>query len=90
MNWITSSYCDANTCVQWAWVTSSYSVGGNCVQWAWVTSSHCDTSACVEVAQDADTALIRDSKDPQGPMLHFPRQAVREFLTGAKAGEFDQ
>lgn len=72
------------------WITSSYCVSGDCVQWAWGKSSHCDTSACVEVAQDAEFSLLRDSKNPDGPWLQFPRQAVREFLAGVKDGQFDQ
>lgn len=74
MNWIQSSYCGSNACVQWAWITSS----------------HCGDGDCVEVAQDTEIGVLRDSKDPEGPVLMFPRQAVREFLTGVKAGDFNR
>lgn len=90
MNWISSSHCDSNTCVQFAWIKSSYSTdNGTCVQWAWTKSSYsAGNGACVEVAQDTEIGLLRDSKDPDGPVLQFPRQAVREFLTGVKADQF--
>lgn len=36
--------------------------------------------ACVEMAVQADTRLVRDSKNPSGPMLTFPAGAMRIFL----------
>lgn len=54
----------------------------------WIKSSYSGKDDCVEVAQDTEIGLVRDSKDPDGPVLQFPRQAVREFLAGVKAGEF--
>jgi hypothetical protein len=41
---------------------------------------------CVEVGF---TVHVRDSKDPNGPVLHFTETEWREFLSGAKQGEFD-
>jgi hypothetical protein len=32
---------------------------------------------------------VRDSKDPDGPVLLYTRAEWRAFLHGAKAGEFD-
>lgn len=46
-------------------------------------------AACVEVADVDEGVLIRDSKDPDGPMLSFNRAEWSAFLAGAKAGEFD-
>lgn len=46
---------------------------------------------CVEVAYAADgSAAMRDSKDPQGPILKFSVDAFAEFLAAVKRGEFDQ
>lgn len=46
---------------------------------------------CVEAARlpDGGTAL-RDSKDPDGPVLAFTPAEWDAFLGGARAGEFDQ
>jgi hypothetical protein len=44
---------------------------------------------CVELAIIPAGIAVRDSKDPQGPMLHFTREELAAFLHGAKAGEFD-
>lgn len=48
------------------------------------------TGGCVEVARDGDLTLVRDSKDPTGPVLSYNRGEWDAFLRGAKAGEFDR
>jgi uncharacterized protein DUF397 len=53
------------------WRKSSYSGGGN---------------NCVEVASDAATVAIRDSKDPQGGQLVFGASAWTAFTTAIKHG----
>jgi len=65
------------------WRTSSYSTGnGDCVQVGWRTSSYSVGSGnCVEVAPAPDRVLVRDSKDPDGPILAVPTPAWRAFLT---------
>jgi hypothetical protein len=45
--------------------------------------------SCVEVATIATLVLVRDSKDPDGPVLAFTRIEWTEFLTGVRRGEFD-
>jgi uncharacterized protein DUF397 len=55
----------------------------------WRTSSFSDGMNCVQVAEIGDTVAVRDSKDPDGPVLHFTRSEMLAFLRGAKAGEFD-
>ncbi|MQA24896.1 MAG: DUF397 domain-containing protein [Micromonosporaceae bacterium] len=37
---------------------------------------------CVEVALLPDRVMVRDSKDPHGPMLAVPPSEWRAFLTG--------
>ncbi len=54
----------------------------------WRKSSRCATSGCVEVARVGDSVLVRDSKDPDGPVLTFDREEWTAFLAGAAAGEF--
>lgn len=45
---------------------------------------------CVEVAVPGDgRVLVRDSKDPGGPVLSFTPGEWDAFLDGAKRGEFD-
>lgn len=44
---------------------------------------------CVEVGFVTSEVLMRDSKDPEGPVLHFTIDEWKAFLAGAKAGEFD-
>jgi Domain of unknown function (DUF397) len=56
----------------------------------WRTSSRSsDGENCVEVAYQPDTVAVRDSKNPNGPVLAFSPDALHRFLTGAKAGQFD-
>ena len=55
----------------------------------WIKSSASYASgACVEFAQQGDTVLLRDSKDP-AVWLRYTRAEIGAFLTGAKLGEFD-
>ena len=58
----------------------------------WVKSSLSFANGnCVEIATLADDMIgIRDSKDPQGPVLRFTRGEWNAFLAGAQRGEFDQ
>jgi hypothetical protein len=54
------------------WRTSSYSGSGN---------------DCVQVATDGSTGItVRDSKDPQGPVLIFTVGAWTNLVTAIMAG----
>lgn len=45
---------------------------------------------CVEVASLADgTIAVRDSKNPDGPVLTFTPAGWREFIGSVKAGRHD-
>jgi hypothetical protein len=45
---------------------------------------------CVEVARiDTDTVAVRDSKDPDGPVLRFRQAEWEAFLDGVTRREFD-
>jgi uncharacterized protein DUF397 len=56
----------------------------------WRKSSHSngDGGSCVEVA-DGHPALVpvRDSKNPHGPALVFPKDAWTAFISGIKTGD---
>lgn len=43
---------------------------------------------CVEV-RGSDLVEVRDSKDPDGPVLRFTPHEWACFLDGARKGEFD-
>jgi Domain of unknown function (DUF397) len=44
---------------------------------------------CVEIASVAGKIAIRDSKDPDGPVLVYTSAEFGAFLDGARNGEFD-
>ncbi|MFC8450951.1 DUF397 domain-containing protein [Kitasatospora sp. NPDC057223] len=58
----------------------------------WRKSSHSGgNGACVEIAVPGAAAVaVRDSKDPQGPQLHFSPEAWTAFATAAGAGAFGE
>jgi hypothetical protein len=61
---------------------------------AWRKSTYSGNGGeCVEVADnfaaEHGIVLVRDSKDPAGPILTFTRGEWTAFLHGAAAGEFD-
>jgi hypothetical protein len=55
----------------------------------WRKSSHSGANGCVEVARRSDGIAVRDSKDPDGPVLVFTDHEWRAFLAGVRDGEFD-
>lgn len=57
------------------WYRSSHSVGAE--------------QTCVEVAMCETVVLLRDSKDPAGPVLRFSRREWEAFLLAARDGEFE-
>lgn len=58
----------------------------------WRKSDYCSWGPdCVEVALRPDgTVAVRDSKDPDGPVLEFTGSEWVAFLAGVRAGQFDQ
>jgi hypothetical protein len=55
----------------------------------WRTSSKSGGGSCVAIAADGELTHVRDSRDPDGPMLTFHRDAFRDFLDGLKATGVD-
>jgi Domain of unknown function (DUF397) len=57
---------------------------------AWL-KAQCSTpnGQCVEIASAGGKVAIRDSKDPDGPILVYTPREFSAFLEGARNGEFD-
>lgn len=54
----------------------------------WTRSTFCSGGNCVEVAKSGGDVLVRDSKNPDGPVLEFTGDEWAAFIAGAAAGEF--
>lgn len=68
------------------WRKSSRSAGnGACVEWR-KSSYSSDSANCVEVAGFEDTVLLRDSKDPVGPVLSFGAAAWHRLVAAVQEG----
>lgn len=71
------------------WSRSSFCSDNTCVEVTWVSASACSGGQCVEVGCDGDLILVRNSRDPDGPVLSCTMQEWSAFLNGARNGEFD-
>jgi hypothetical protein len=60
-------------------------------QLAWHKSSNSGDQAsdCVETAALASGVVARDSRDPQGPVLHLTGAAWMDLLGKVKSGSLD-
>lgn len=60
-------------------------------QLVWFKSSASDSAGgCVEAARLPDGGMaVRDSKDPEGPVLSYTAHEWECFLAGVAGGEFD-
>ena len=57
---------------------------------AWFKSSRSNGSgSCVEVRMTPNGVDVRDTKDREGPQLHFTPAEWDAFIGGAKDGDFD-
>ena len=57
----------------------------------WIKSSMSNgATQCVETTSIKEgEILVRNSRDPEGPILAFTKAEWVAFIAGAKAGEFD-
>jgi hypothetical protein len=86
-NWRKSSYSQINgNCLEARWRKSSHSAyNGSCLEAAWHRSSHSYSNGnCTEAALRDGTVLVRDSKDPGGPVLAFSPADWVAFTEGIK------
>jgi uncharacterized protein DUF397 len=56
---------------------------------AWKKSTWSSTDGCVEVAYTGDQIAVRQSKDPDGPVLVFTPHEWKAFISGVHGGEFE-
>ena len=57
---------------------------------AWIKADVSDSSgSCDERRRHAGAIEVRDSKDPEGPVLRYTSAEWAAWLDGAKKGEFD-
>lgn len=57
----------------------------------WRKSSYsADTANCVEFAETPDGRAVRDSKDPDGPILTYTIASWHDFITDIRQGLFDR
>lgn len=57
---------------------------------SWSKSSRSNASGdCLEVAYLLDLVGVRDSKNPDGPILTFSRAEWAAFIAGVKDGRFE-
>jgi hypothetical protein len=55
----------------------------------WRKSTRCDSGTCVEVALTVDRHVaMRNSTDPDGPVLTFSTDAWSAFIKDIQGGEF--
>jgi hypothetical protein len=74
------------------WKKSSYSNSfSNGVEVAWRRSSHSFSNGQrVEAASTGGTVLVRESKDPDGPVLTFRSPEWDAFIQGMEYAQFSQ
>ena len=56
----------------------------------WRKSSRSQFNACVEVRFVGESVPLRNSRDPDGPVLVFTAREWDAFVAGVKLGEFDR
>ena len=79
------------------WRKSSYSNGqGDCVELAalgaarWRKSSYSNAEGnCVELAEAGTGIALRDSKNPEGPVLRFTTAEWMMLTAAVKTGRYD-
>lgn len=57
----------------------------------WRRAARCDNSSgnCVEIKAAGSAFAVRDSKDPDGPLLLFAGGEFMAFVGAIRNGEFD-
>lgn len=66
------------------WKRSSRCDTSACVEVAWDKPSHCQHGDCVKVGHSKGQVLMRDSKDPDGPVLRLTKDQWQQFISYLK------
>ncbi len=77
---VDAARCDTGSCVEVEFRCES----SNCVE----VDRRCGMGECVEVENCGHGVRVRDSKDPEGPVLTFTNGEWAAFIAGARNGEF--
>lgn len=56
----------------------------------WYISRTCDAGACIKIARKDGLVVIGNTNKPDGPFSEFTVEEWRQFLAGAKLGDFDE
>jgi hypothetical protein len=59
------------------------------IEWSKASYSASGGGNCVEVGTVGRVVAVRDSKDPDGPMLAFTPAEWEAFIRRVQAGDFD-
>jgi Domain of unknown function (DUF397) len=59
------------------------------VEARWHKSTFSSSTGCVEIAETPEVIGVRDTKDPEGPVLRFSPEEWGAFVAGVRNGEFD-
>jgi predicted secreted Zn-dependent protease len=55
----------------------------------WRVAKACESGACIMVASQGDAVLFGNTNNPDGPAFAYTKAEWKEFLAGAKRGDFD-
>jgi hypothetical protein len=55
----------------------------------WRVSRTCDSGACIMVARYGDSVVFGNTSQLGGPIYAYTLDEWKEFLSGAKLGDFD-
>ena len=55
----------------------------------WRVSRTCESGACIMVARNGNSVVFGNTQYPDGPVFTYTDAEWREFLAGAKQGDFD-
>lgn len=55
----------------------------------WVRAKRCESGNCVEIARVDDKIAVRNSTQPDGPVVTFTKAEWDAFVHGVVDGDFD-
>jgi hypothetical protein len=55
----------------------------------WHVSRTCEGGQCIKVARYGDSVVFGNTSQPDGPVYAYTKTEWKEFLAGAKLGDFD-